>query len=193
MQNQAGTRARSHQRHTQQTPAQKRYMSHKRQSPNQAALQASNEHTTLTSHRTLCHRGTRHRGTAPTVGATGTRTAHIQLKPRRRGIPPAPVMKPRHGSTAALGRNKQNVQKLRPSKPRTQPCTLAHSYPPEQAWLSAAGRTPRPAHTGPCERVLCALVACHGSRAQGMDSPLYQCDCKDRLRVTVREQRSMQE
>ena len=40
----------------------------------------------------------RHRGTAPTAGARGTRATHIQLKPRRRGNPLAPMRKPRHGS-----------------------------------------------------------------------------------------------
>ena len=61
---------------------QQRYTRHKRQFPNQAAVQASKQHTTLTSHRTLCHRGTiqRHCGAAPTTAATGTRTAHIKLK-----------------------------------------------------------------------------------------------------------------
>ena len=38
------------------------YTTHKRQSgPKQAAVQAANQHTTLTSRHTLCHRGTRHR------------------------------------------------------------------------------------------------------------------------------------
>ena len=47
-------------------------MSHKRHTPNQAAVKASNQHTTLTSHRTLCHRGTKqkHKGAAPTTGTT---------------------------------------------------------------------------------------------------------------------------
>ena len=56
------------------------YTSHKRQSPRQAAVHASNQHTTPTSHRNLCHGGTRHRGTAPTARATGARAAHIQRK-----------------------------------------------------------------------------------------------------------------
>ena len=103
--------------HNKRQPAnagQQRYTSHERHSPNQAAVQASNEHTTVTSHRPLCHRGTRHRhwGTAPTAGATGTRAVHIQLKPRRRGNPPARVRKPRHGSAGALSRNKQDRRKL---------------------------------------------------------------------------------
>ena len=69
---------------------QQRYMSHKRQSPNQDAVKASNQHTTLTSHRTMCHQRTRHRhrGAAPTVVATGTHAAQIQLIPRRRGKAP---------------------------------------------------------------------------------------------------------
>ena len=65
------------------------------------------------------------------------------------GQPPAPVMKPRQGSAGALGCNKQNGRNLRRSKPRTQSHTHAHTYPPEHSWPSAAGRTPRPAHTGP--------------------------------------------
>ena len=40
---------------------------------------------------------------APTAGATGTRAAHIQLKPRRRGNPPVPVMKPRHKASESMG------------------------------------------------------------------------------------------
>ena len=136
----------NHQRHAQQTPAHQRrptrYTSHKRQSPNQAVVQASNQHTTLTSHRTLCHRGTRHRhrGTTPTADVTGTRAAHIQLKPKRPGLP---VMKPRHSSAGALGRNssagalgcnKRNGRNLTRFKPRTLSHTHAHTYPLQQAW-----------------------------------------------------------
>ena len=82
---------------------QQRYTSHKRQTPNQAAVKASNQQTTLTAHRNLCHRGARHRhkGTAPTASATGTHAAQIQLKQRRRGQPLAPVMIP---DTAAPAR-----------------------------------------------------------------------------------------
>ena len=70
--------------------------------------------TTQTSHRTLRHQGTSHRhgSTAPTKGATGTRATHTQLKPRRWGSPWAPVVKPRHCSASALGRNKQNERNL---------------------------------------------------------------------------------
>ena len=58
------------------------YTSHKRQNPNQATVKASNQHFTLTSHRTLCHRDTRprHWGAAPTTGTIGSHKAHIQLK-----------------------------------------------------------------------------------------------------------------
>ena len=78
--------------------------------PDQAAVKASNQHTNLTSHRILCHRGTRqgHRGAAPTTGTTGSHAVHIQLKPMRRGN----TMKPRHASTGALGRNRQNARTL---------------------------------------------------------------------------------
>ena len=80
--------------YTRQTPAQQRNTSHNRQSPSQTAAHASNQHTTHTSHRTLCHRSTTHRhsGTTSTAGATGIRAAHIQLKPRHRGNAPTPVM-----------------------------------------------------------------------------------------------------
>ena len=98
---------------------QQRYTSHKPQSPNQAAVQASNQHTTLTSHRPLCHRGTRqrYRGVAPTAGVTGGHAVHIQVKPRLRGNPLASVTKPRHARTDVLGRNKRNRRKLGHSEP----------------------------------------------------------------------------
>ena len=98
--------------------------------PDQAAVKAFNQHTTLTSHRTLCHRGSRqrHRGAAPTTGVTGSHAVHIQLKPRRRGNPPAPVMKPRHASAGALGRNRQNERTLGRSRLRTQPHTHVHIH-----------------------------------------------------------------
>ena len=66
--------------------------------------------TTNTSYRILCHKGTSHRQgrTAPSAGATGTRAAHTQLKPRRQGNPPAPVTSPRNRSAVALGRNIQS-------------------------------------------------------------------------------------
>ena len=95
MYNHAETRAGNHQRHTQQTPANQHWPTtlheiFKRQSPNKASVQASNQHTTLTSYRPLCHPGTRHRhrGTTPTEGATGTRVAHIQLETKAPGQPP---------------------------------------------------------------------------------------------------------
>ena len=77
---------------TNTSPPMQAYTSHRRQTPNQAAVKASNQHTTLTSRRTLCHPGTRqrHRSAAPTTGTTGSHVVHIQLKPRRRGNPPAP-------------------------------------------------------------------------------------------------------
>ena len=103
---------------------------------------------TNTPHRTLCHRGTRHRhrGAAPTAGATGTCAAHTQLKPGRRGNPPAPMMKPRHGCVGALGRNKQNGRNLRRSKPRTQ--LHAHTYHLNRPGRPRQGGA-RPAHTRP--------------------------------------------
>ena len=103
---------------------QQRYSSHKQQSPSPAAVKASNQHTTLRSHRTLCHRGTKYTDAAPIEGATGTDAARIQLISRRRGNPQAPVMEPRHGSARALGRNKQNGG----SKPRTQSHTHTHIH-----------------------------------------------------------------
>ena len=81
MRKQAGTRAGNHQRHThdklQHTNAgQQRYTSHKWQSFNQAAVHASNQDTTHTSHHTLCHQGTSHRhgSTAPAGSAHATET-----------------------------------------------------------------------------------------------------------------------
>ena len=106
---------------------------------------ASNQHSTLTSHRTLCHRGTsqRHKSAAPTTGTTGSHTVHIQLKPRRRGNRPGPVMKPRHASAGALGRNKQGRRKLRRSRSRTQPHTDVHIH---------MNRPGRPRRGGPLDR-----------------------------------------
>ena len=50
--------------------------SHKQLPSNHAAVHASKQDTAQTSHRTLCHQGTMHRqgSTAPTAGATGTRS-----------------------------------------------------------------------------------------------------------------------
>ena len=64
MHKQAGTRAGNqgtHNKRQNTNTGHQRYTSHKRQSPNQAAAHASNQHTTLTSYRTLCHRGPSHR------------------------------------------------------------------------------------------------------------------------------------
>ena len=55
----------------------------------------------------------------PQIQRHGTHAAHIQLKPRSRGNPPAPVMKPRHRSAGVMGRNKQNRRNLGRSKLRT--------------------------------------------------------------------------
>ena len=111
------TKAHTHDKHQPTNAGQQRYTSHKRQTP----ARPRHMHLNNTTHRTLCHRGTSHRhsGTAPTAGATGTRAAHLQLKPRRRGNPPAPVMKPRHRSAGVMGRNKQNRRNLGRSKLRT--------------------------------------------------------------------------
>ena len=139
MHKRAGTRAGNHQRHTRtinvSPPTQANNATRATNGnsltpiPDQTAVKASTQHTTLTSHRTLCHRGTRqrHRGAAPTTGTTGSHTVHIQLKPRRRDKPPAPVMKPQHASAGALGRNRQNVRTLGRSRPRTQPHTHTHT------------------------------------------------------------------
>ena len=93
MHKQAGTRAGSHQRHTQQTPAHQRrpttLYEPQTATLNQAAVHASNPW----------------------------------------GDP--------------LGHNKEDRPKLRRSTPRTQNTyTHTYTYPPEQAWPSAAGRTP---------------------------------------------------
>ena len=62
-------------------------------------------------------------------GATGTRSAHTQLKSRRRGNPPAPEITPRHSSTGALGRNRHKAeQSLRCSKTERKH-THAHRKP----------------------------------------------------------------
>ena len=55
--------------------------------------------------------------------ATGTQAAQLQLIPRRQGNPPAPVMKPRHSSVCALGRNTQHGRSLRCSEPN-----LTHTH-----------------------------------------------------------------
>ena len=151
MHKQAGTRAGKHQTHTRTinvsppTEANNaaRATISKPPTPirDQAAAKASNQHTTLTSHRSLCHRGTRqiHRGAAPSTGTTESQAVHIQLKPRRRGNRPASVMKHRHASASLLGRNRQNGRTLGRFIPRTQP----HTYTPVHIHLSRPGRPPR--------------------------------------------------
>ena len=112
MHQQAGTRAGNHRRHTRRInaspPTQEENVARAMNGnpPNQADAQESNQDT---SHRILCHQGTRHRygSTAPTTGATETYLALTQLKLRRRGNPPAPDMTPRHCSAGALGPNKE--------------------------------------------------------------------------------------
>ena len=130
---QAGTRAGNHQRHTRTTdvspptqahnatratnvtpPARLLYV-HLTNTTMPVGHISLNQHNTHTSHGTLCQQATSHEhgSTAPTVGATGTRAAHTQVKPRGRGNPSAPVSKPRNSSAGALrprwaGTNKTN-------------------------------------------------------------------------------------
>ena len=118
MHKQAITRAGNHDRQTQQTPGHQCRPTTLHEplaaNPDQAAKKESDQHTTLISHRTLCHRGTsqRHRGAASTTRTAGSHVVHIQLKPRRRGNPQAPMTKPRHASAGELGRNRQNGRTL---------------------------------------------------------------------------------
>ena len=144
MHKQAGTMAGNHQRHTQQTPAHQCRPSTlhepETENPRPGRCKASNQHTTLTSHRTQCHRGTRqrHTGAAPTAGTKGTHVVHIQLKPWRKGNPPAPMMKPRHAVPApwAVIDKTDGLWDGPDSEPNH---TRTRTYPPEQAWPSAAG------------------------------------------------------
>ena len=64
---------------------------------------------------------------------------NIQLKPRRLGHRPAPMMKPRNASVGVLACNRQNGRTLGRSRPRNHPYTHTIAYPPEQVWPSAAG------------------------------------------------------
>ena len=75
--------AHTHNKRQPTNAGQQRSTSLTRKSPNQATVHAAYQGTAHISHRTLCE-GTchRHGSTAPTAGATGSRTLHTQLKAR---------------------------------------------------------------------------------------------------------------
>ena len=112
---QAITRAGYHQRHTQQTPAHQCRPTtlHEPQTDPQPGGCKHLTNATLSHHTAPCGieaPDRRHRGAVTTTGTTGSHVVHIQLRPRHRCNPPAPVMKPRHASSGALGHNRQNVR-----------------------------------------------------------------------------------
>ena len=99
MHKKAGTRAGNHQRHTQQT--QQRCASHKQGNSPTTPLYMHLTNTPHSHHTAPC--ATEAPDTDTGATAAGTRAAHIQLKARRWGNPPAPARKPRRGSAGALG------------------------------------------------------------------------------------------